>query len=575
MPSYEVLNRKHKGYDSEMFSELCDLYTGGYQILKHARKYLPKYVGEHPARYKERLEQASYIPYFGQIIDYFVSNLFNQDLTVTPPSDSEDPETPGTLPDEAYYSQFNRNADRTGTPFADMVKLVFRDSIIYKKGILCVDFPSKENDAATRLEEDALGLADAYVYTHDSEDLIDWKKDDYGNFEWCKLAYSEDVDGDPLAPKKLRRDVFKVWEINKDGFASWEEYSIEYEECNPPNQKAEVPLTDNGVTKFKIIPVMVLDIPEGLWVGNKIGPLAKEHFRRRSALQSAESKSLMCIPVAGLASEVGAFQGALPSEAQQNPHRGDDPVGTFKEQGYLVVGAQDNLYYLEPTGNSYQIIDKELAELRDEMFRVVHQMSQGVTTSHGGALRRSGLSKIKDAEATVIILGEYGRLVRRFAERVYKSISDARREDVTWVSRGLDTFEVDARQELLDEATKVDLINIPSQTFKTEYKTQIALQLMGNQHSSVQQAVRTEIREGVGKETDILESLMKEGMLPQMTGMMPRAPSSSGGSSGAGEKAENISKGMVGLGKKVPKQMKPNHAQGQSRDFSGRFGPKI
>jgi len=570
---YSTLDRKHASYKDSMFGELSDLYCGGYAILKRAENYLPRVVGEHPKRYKERLEHASYIPYFGEIIDFFVSNLFNQDLTVTPPSDGEDPETPGHLPDEKYYSNFYRNADRIGTPFADVVKAAFREGIIYQKGIISVDFPSTENNTVTKADEDKLGLADAYICCHDSSELLNWKKDSFGDFEWLVMKSTENIT-EVLSDKIIYRDTFKLWKM-VGGFAEWSEYVIDYPINQPPKPMDDLIVSDSNSTKFKNIPVIVLEIPDGLWVGNKVGPLAKEHFRRRSSLHSSENKSMMAVPVAALGSEVGEFGGALPSEAQSNPNRGADPIGQFQSEGYVVTGKEDLLYYMEPSGNCYQIIGREISELRDEMFRVVHQMSQGVTTSGGGAIRRSGLSKIKDSEATVIILGEYGRIVRRFAEKIYKTISIARSEDVTWTGRGLDTFEIDSRQEVIDEATKVDMISIPSKTFKTEYKVQLALQIIGNTHASIQQAIRTEITAGVEQEANIFEGFLKQGMLPSTGMMMPPMPDggkSSGGGNSDGKSAENIASGQVGKQYK-PKQRAPS-ASAQPRQFGGKFGRK-
>lgn len=582
MPYYEILNRKHACYDSTVYSELSDLYCGGYQILRNANKYLPKVVGEHDVKYSERLKQASYIPYFAEIVDYFVSNLFNQDLTVTPPGDSENPDTPGTTPDEKYYGEFYRNADRAGSPFAEKIKEAFRDGILYQRGVICVDFPSKENNAESRAEEEALGLSDAYISTLDSKELINWKKDIYGNFQWCILKCTEEANDDPLSENKEFVDTFKLWYLTSSGVVAWKEFSITYNENSPPHNKTEVPQTDGGETTFKNIPIIVLEVPEGLWVGNKVGPMAKEHFRRRSILQAAESRSMNAIPVIGLAPETPSQGGALPAEAAQDPHRGEDPHGRFAREGFLVLGSEDKYGYLEPTGNSYTIVDRELAELRDEMFRVVHQMSQGIATSSGGAIRRSGLSKIKDAEATVIILGEYGRLVRRYAQKVYKTISDARGEDVNWVGRGLDTFEVDNRMELIDEATKVDMISIPSQTFKTEYKTQLALQILPSVQTTIQQAIREEIAEGVEKESDLMSDFMKQGMLPQM---IPQSsgPIPSDSPVSASQSAENNSRGQAGQTgpagsrKNVPKQNKPGNklkSSFQPRSPDGKFGAK-
>lgn len=574
---YKILDRVHSEYRPEQYRELCDLYEGGWTILRHAAKYLPRVIGESDKRYGQRLQDASYIPYFGEIVDYFVSNLFAQDLTVTPPSDAEHPETPGVTPDEKYYSTFYRNADRAGSPFADIVKCAFRDTLIYKRSAICVDFPTTENNAADRAEEDKLGLADAYIYHIPAEDLRNWKHDDYGNLEWCIIKCTKIDDTDPLAEDIFYIDEFKIWSFDKEGKAKWIKYSIRYQLSQPPNSETEVEESDSGTTIFDEIPVCIFCVPDGLWVGNKVGPLAKEHFRRRSLMNSAESLSMVEIPYAKLGSEVGAFQGTLPSEAQQNPHRGEDPVSKFRSEGYVVLGADDDLGFVGPSGNAYTLVDRELQELRDEMFRVVHQMAQGVTTSGGSATRRSGLSKIKDAEATVIILGEYGRLVRRFAEKIYKLISVARGEDVSWIARGLDTFEVDQRQQVIDEATKVDLINIPSTTFKTEYKTLLAFQILGNVHSNLQQAIRDEIREGVAHDQDILSSLVDKGqMMPGAAPGTTPPPNAGGGMGGEpgkspGEKSENISKGMHG---RAEKKTKGKSLIPQPRQFGGKFGSK-
>lgn len=575
---YKVLNRCHPEYNAGQYSELCDLYKGGWQILQNAQHYLPKAVSESDNRYRQRLKEASYIPYFGEIIDFFVSNLFAQDLTVTPPSDAEHPETPGTIPDEKYYSEFYRNADRAGTPFADVLKEAFRDAIIYRRSAICVDYPESKNNAADRAEEDRLGLADAYIYHTPAEELHNWKRDDYGNLEWVIVKRCYMDDSDPYAEEQLCVDEFTVWSFDKDGYAVWKTFTVKYKPESPPNGNTDVEVTDSGETKFRAIPILIMEIPEGLWVGNKVGPLCKEHFRRRSLLNAAEAISMMAIPYAKLAPETGSFQGALPSEAQQDPHRGDDIVGKFKSDGYIVLGSEDDIGFVEPVGNAYNIVDKELQELRDEMFRVVHQMAQGVATSSGGALRRSGMSKIKDSEATVIILGEYGRIVRRFAEKIYKTISDSRNEDVYWIARGLDTFEVDQRQQIIDEATKVDMINIPSVTFKTEYKTLLAFQLLGNVHSNIQQAIREEIREGVAHDYDLLQGLVDKGL------MMPGAPpglnpppaqtaAASAGPTGA-QNSKAISDGMHGRTKESTKKGKLTIGAPQPRQAGGKFGFK-
>jgi len=254
-----------------------------------------------------------------------------------------------------------------------------------------------------------------------------------------------------------------------------------------------VPRTGGGATTFKQIPILELDVPAGLWVGNKLGVLAREHFQRRSALNAAENKSLFAIPYVKLGPEVTAPGAAMPAEVQQNPNRGRDPRGEFNRRGYVVLGKDDGIGFAEPTGSAYDLVDKQLEKLVDEMFRVVHQMASSVSATKQ-ALARAAASKAEDRRATEIVLAAYGALVRDFAKRIYDCLSAARGESVVWTAHGLDKFELDDRDSILKEALALDAIAIPSTTFRQTYKTKIALALVGNVPPETQDVIFDRIK---------------------------------------------------------------------------------
>jgi hypothetical protein len=237
-------------------------------------------------------------------------------------------------------------------------------------------------------------------------------------------------------------------------------------------------------------------------VGNKLGVLAREHFQRRSALNAAENKSLFAIPYVKLGPEVTAPGAAMPAEVQQNPSRGRDPRGEFNRRGYVVLGKDDGIGFAEPAGTAYELVDRQLEKLVDEMFRVVHQMASSVSATKQ-ALARSGASKGEDRRATEIVLGAYGALVRDFAKRIYDCLSAARGEDVVWTTHGLDKFELEDRDGILKEALSLDAIAIPSATFRKSYKTKIALALVGNVPPETQDVIREEIERGVEQEGEL------------------------------------------------------------------------
>ena len=86
---YVILKRQHAACDPNLMQELSDLYAGGYQIRRRAREYLPKMRAETFDQYEERLREASYLGYLGQIIDFFAANLFSQELSIKPPADAD------------------------------------------------------------------------------------------------------------------------------------------------------------------------------------------------------------------------------------------------------------------------------------------------------------------------------------------------------------------------------------------------------------------------------------------------------------------------------------------------------
>ena len=341
----------------------------------------------------------------------------------------------------------------------------------------------------------------AYVFELPIESLIDWEYDDFGAFEYAVIyrqtsrrASPESVRGSEVV------DEFKVWRMS-GATARWEIYRLTRPASQEVKPDTQVPLVGEGNTSFRSIPLVEFVVPDGLWIGNKIGTLAKEHFQRRSALVAAEYKSLVAIPYIKRGPEMSAIGDAMVSETQQNPHRGSDPSGRFNNQGWVEIGKDDEIGFVEPSGSCYGHTRDELKELKTEMFRVVHQMAASVDNTAGN-MGRSGASKKQDRGAEAVVLAAYGQAIREHAKKTFTVISLSRGEDVVWTPRGLDRFETDDRAELLAEALQVDLVAIPSKTFKQEYKTQMALKLVASAPPETQDAIRQEILEGVETEAD-------------------------------------------------------------------------
>jgi hypothetical protein len=510
--TYRALKQTGAEYLAARWAEIDDFYEGGYDLLDKVGDYLPPRIGEPEERYRERLRCASYLNYLAPIADFFTSNLFEQDISVKQPSDAQNA---GTLGDSAegdkadFYTEFERDADLQGNGIAGIFKQVFRQGILKERAILAIDMPTAPDDQPapqTKAEEDRLGLARAYAFLLPIDQMTDWKRGPHGDFQWCKLRKAIDAREGPDDPVGLIREEFKLWFL--DGpTARWETYLTEAyvpgDRAKEPKPDDPIPLVGAGDTTFPKIPLVELAIDKGLCVGNKVGPVQREHFQRRSNLNAAEEQALFEMLVIGLGPEMTAIGSALPSEIQMDSSRRGaaiDPVATYKRMGALVVGSGDNVNYKGPSGVMHALSDQRLKDLVEEIYRVVNQMAASIkstTTSLG----RSAASKAEDRGSTETILTEYGSAMRKFAKKVYDLIAAARGEKILWAVHGMDKFELEDRAAILDEALQADAVNIPSVTFHIKWRTSIASALLrGKATPAEMDVIGAEIKEGTHAE---------------------------------------------------------------------------
>jgi hypothetical protein len=501
---YKILKQKHPSeYDGERFAQIEDLYEGGWRIMRKSPAYLPQLSLEHKDHYVSRCKTSSYQPYFGQILDQFVSDLFTQALTIQPASDADNKNTPGNVPDKVFYPALASNLDGAGSTLESVAGDLLTTALKHRRAYLMVDAPDAASGPVPEslAEEDAAGARRCYAYEVSPAQVIDWKWDDKKKaYEWVILATREQERASPTAVRNTIREQFTVWDL-VGGVAHWARYAIEYTEDQPPREEDVVPCEVEGTTSFDRIPLLRFELPEGLWVGNKIGPQALEHWCRRSALIGAEGRSCVAIPYTKLGPELPDI-GESTSEAQEDPHRGKDPVKQFGQKGFLVLGKDDDIGFAEPVGGSYEIIDKQLDALREGMYAVNHQMAASIRPT-SAALGRSGLSKQKDDDKTAKVLGALGRLVRAFWTLVYDTISKARSEDVIWVPHGLDSYEFFDREQVLEESISLQLVNIPSPTFRKEHAKVVYKRLLPGMPPETDSQICDEIDEGVESEQEL------------------------------------------------------------------------
>ena len=512
-----LFEQRHEDYDAELWTRLDLLHKGGYAIQKAADKFIDKAPQEPEQYYKWRCKTTSYINHMARVIGHLVGGLFGVPLKVS--VETEDAaKSPATTPDEAFYKTFALDCDLKGTDFSQFMRERLVKALVQKRALIGVDMPVGEMGAVNRAQEEAQGVGRAWLYEIDLAAMLDWEVDDKNRFQWCKLVKKVYDRSDPLGNHSSYYYEFKIWKLLADGTsasgsrASYEVYrsaTVTSDEQIDKDEPLEQ-VTPPAATSFKQIPIVNLELPEAVWAGNQLGPLCTEHYNGRSDLRGAMCRSLVEIPYVKRGPEIGGVHDALPSETQQNPSRGHDPVQQAKSKGFVALGSGDEIGFAGPSGTAFEMTAAELSRTREEIYGSMHTMALALANT-ASTVQRSGESKKEDRSATLVILDFLGDTVREMAQSVYDRVSDGRAEKAEWKASGVDSYDDEDRTLLIEEATEVGMLNIPSPTFHRKYLGTVAVTLVPKASQAEKAAILEEIEKNFTDEMAMPPKLPLDG----------------------------------------------------------------
>lgn len=494
---YKLLNQTNPEYNELETKKLQILYCGGNEIKNNASLFIPKEIMENSNSYQSRLNCSVYKNYFAEIVNSYCSEIFSKTISVIPAHDADDPTTQGDNieKEDDFYHQFADNADLKGHDLSLILKDVLTEATVTGKAYIAVDFPNMDLEPSTLLEEEQMGTSRAYILSVPTLSIIDWELDeDEDEFRFVVIKNEIIKRNSIIDQRDMKTISFKVW-TKENNIVRWQRYELTIKANKCPKPDDDCILMEEGISSFKKIPILKLNIPKNLWIGNMIGNLCADHFKRYSTLVHAENRNLFSIPVYRQGPELSTSGDY--SEISQNPNRGMQAAQQMRTKGFAVVGEKDEIYFAEPDGKAYEIVSTQLKELVDEIHKVTHTMASSITNTQKSSTT-SGLSKLMDNRAKEIVLTAYGDIIKNYVVELYGLISDARNENIIWTALGLDDYKLSLdRDQLLKEATSISLINIPSKTFKKAQLTQIATQYLDSLSPQEQLIIKQEISDAV------------------------------------------------------------------------------
>ena len=399
--SYGRLKKHHPEYRPQHMRILQALYRGGSALLDDPdimKAVFPKHEGETEASYAERLRRAHYVGHFGAVINYIVAGLA-QDPARLVDAEGE------TVPD-GYWSELMKDASAPGGEERALDMMIradwTTDALVSGWSWLRSDLPQPDDTAVTKLDEERAGVNRGYFVHVPALCVTDWSAKG-GRLNWIRVYSREQPDENPAADRDTVIHEWTMW--NAEGFAT---YRVAVNKDKPePREEDMIGPVDIGRHSFGEVPFTRMVMPPGLRAGEILYSLAIEFFNQSCADSWNRIRN-------GYQQLYEFLGGELPGvdtpigQAQEDPHRAKRQrrgPGTVQERG-----ADDKAMYVGPDMGGTAIQRQALAELRDDIYRVLSLMALSQDTQ-GAMIKRSGESKEQDGIATEVVLGSLGKVV--------------------------------------------------------------------------------------------------------------------------------------------------------------------
>lgn len=441
----KLLNTQHPSRDARELARLRALHDGGRAWRALLDEWVPKNQVEMPDMWADRKARATYANHAGAIVGLFGAYLF-----------AEAPSVEG--PAGPFWEQLWNSADGRGTPWAAFWKERFLDAMVGRQSLVWVNLPARgDAQPVSAAEELSSGLLDAYLVGLTPEQVLDWGEDDRGRLTWVMV---HGVDVGRTAPDQPRARVHRWTWVDGSEIRRWTwTASADKADPGPDDDAVELPRVAHG---FGRLPVVRLELPVGLWAMSRLHDPAVALLRATNDLEWALHRAANALLV---------IKAKWGDEAPKLGHG-----------YYLSLGQEDSAEYVEPSGASFAILRERIAELREDLYRVVHQMALAAD-SDAQAAKLSGESKGRDWQAVDIVLSAYGEFVRDAMREAVEVVALVRRENVQVAVKGLDGWQLEDLDVFLTSALQADPL-VKSETFRRLTAKRVAERLLGDDVSA-------------------------------------------------------------------------------------------
>ena len=452
------IDREHRDFKRKrhMWRMYRDLYEGGEEFKHRAAEYLLRRQKEPLDVYGERLQRVFYENYVGSIVDWFASTLFRRQPSLQMEG--------GLASGKTFLAEFAEDVDLRGTGLSTFFRQCFVDALVTGRSHILIDFPRSREQPLNRAEEDLAGVSRAFLVAYQAEELINWSRNERGEYEWVVLRHKVTRQPSVDHAETIEETYWRYYD--RQEFRS-------YRQVNGAENKTLIELVaqgKHGLSKQNRVPLVDLQVSDGLWLMNKAAHLQLEHFNKSNALGWAITMGLFAMPVI------------------YSDREWDQIVG---ESYFIQLGPTDKFGWTEPDGKVYQIAAQNLETLKEEIYRVCY-LAQASGEMVGGHAQ-SAASKQMDFTITHEILRAYGSTVKDCIKKIATAINNAREDGVAISVTGLDEVDLGDFGTELQQAASLLQLGIDSPTLRAQIYQRLALKYLSDAQQPVKSQIAREI----------------------------------------------------------------------------------